>query len=162
MIPKFRVYSNQQTSSGKMYFPPVKQKWGFNYKDNYLMFFQNKRWVLGFYTKNDLLAICNHQTGTLMMSTGQKDMDGTEIYEGDIVSYFLGGKSVKVSEDEFIIDDSKPFEDYYINEIVFEGGYFGVRAGETLMPIWNSQNKIKVLGNRYENPELLEDGRNLR
>lgn len=69
-----------------------------------------------------------------MQYTGLKDKNGKEIYEGDIV------------------------EDYgYINEIVFSGGCFCL--SKPMMnyeaTYWNC-NEILIIGNVYENPELIE------
>ena len=84
-------------------------------------------------------------------------MDGIEIYEGDVLAYFYGGMNfIKDEDGNITIDENVPFDGYFIQEVTFEHGYFGLLQGETLVPIWNSSNKIKVLGNKYENPELLK------
>jgi len=67
---------------------------------------------------------------TLLQYTGMKDSENIEICEGDIVEY----------EDE-------------IFEIIFENGGFRMKK-------WNYlfiQNELKIVGNIYENPELLEN-----
>ena len=75
----------------------------------------------------------------LMQFTGLKDINGVEIYEGDITAYEFNGKivtgEVLYKRDQFIIN--APFGAY-------GKGIFG-RA-----------SKPEVIGNIYENPELLE------
>ena len=82
----------------------------------------------------------------LMQSTGIKDKNGVEIYEGDIVEtvyngeVFAGVVVYDLSEVDFKVTDGK--EKY--------GRNFQYLAG-------NDENE--VLGNIYENPELLEGNR---
>ena len=81
----------------------------------------------------------------LMQYTGLKDKNGAEIYDGDIVLVELSGTStwyktvVKFKEGAFIaslIDG----EDYFY---IFNRGF--------------DSNDFEILGNIYENPELLEE-----
>ena len=83
----------------------------------------------------------------LMQYTGVKDKNGKEIYEGDIVLVELSGTStqyktvVKIKEGAFIaslIDG----EDYIY---IFNRGF--------------DSNDFEILGNVYENPELLEENK---
>lgn len=79
---------------------------------------------------------------TLMQSTGLKDKNGVEIFEGDVYryKYYLNKKRFKymyrkVERDEYDID------------------YFGVFNG-FMFPCYYGD--VEILGNIYENPELLE------
>lgn len=72
----------------------------------------------------------------LMQSTGLKDKNGVEIFEGDIV----------------VIKYSEHGLDYY-EKIVFENGTFTAGDEDWL---YNIKDYCVVCGNIYENPELLE------
>ena len=73
-----------------------------------------------------------------MQSTGLKDKNGTEIYEGDIVK--------NIYDEIYVV---KWFDAGFHLEEKYNGGfdYFELHFGD---------NK-EVIGNIYENPELLED-----
>lgn len=70
----------------------------------------------------------------VMQFTGMVDCDGKEIYEGDIIEH-----------------DFKPCG-MQRDEVVFEDNCFCLQYGNKYMP---SQRDRKVIGNSYENPELL-------
>lgn len=74
----------------------------------------------------------------IMQYTGLKDKNGREIYEGDIV--------VENSTDE---KDKPEIVAYAFNEWCEDGFYSGYL-------FWSGSNNYEVIGNIYENPELLE------
>lgn len=129
--------------------------------------FDNKEWKYGFYylyidnsgkefhnilneeeqvTVNEygatVPAFTNIDKNTLGQYTGLKDVNGKEIYEGDIV---LINKEknikgiVKYSETyaEFVVVNTNNITDEY-------------------EPLADYKKHLEILGNEYENPELLE------
>lgn len=88
---------------------------------------------------------------TLMQSTGLKDKNGVEIFEGDIV----------VGQQHLTTDSSTPFEIkglvryskrntmFYLDEKSFGHDKFMNSLGSSIY-------QFEVIGNIYENPELLE------
>lgn len=83
----------------------------------------------------------------LMQSTGIRDKNGKEIFEGDIVKF------------------SDCDDDVYVTPVVWDKNYacFGVSFGgkypisfDYLEEFYTELKDIEVVGNIYENPELLE------
>lgn len=87
----------------------------------------------------DILNIETWDTvGGLGQYTGLKDRDGIEVYEGDILSHTKSGKE-------------------YICKVVYSNSGFythGINF-RTINPLATSNKR--VVGNIYENPELLGD-----
>ncbi|MCI2791049.1 YopX family protein [Staphylococcus pettenkoferi] len=79
----------------------------------------------------------------LMQSTGLKDINGIEIYEGDIVHVNYKLSIVKYAKGSFYIE----FIDFP-KIIMLSDFYFKSYTNDLI---------LKVQGNIYENPELLED-----
>lgn len=79
-----------------------------------------------------------HSSVELMQSTGLKDKNGTEIYEGDIVK--------NIYDEIYVV---KWFDAGFYLEERYNGGfdYSELHFG----------NNKEVIGNIYETPELLED-----
>lgn len=74
----------------------------------------------------------------LMQYTGLKDMKGKEIYEGDILF--------------------ETFREEYF-KVVFENGSFRAEVDEYSLDLEDYANICEVVGNIYENPELIEEVR---
>ena len=78
-----------------------------------------------------------------MQYTGLKDKNGKEIYEGDIVKIDIDRAYVKWN-DKYGYFQLVPIGDYYFDSDV---------VGQALEYV-----EAEVIGNIYDNPELLEEG----
>lgn len=76
-----------------------------------------------------------------MQSTGLKDKNGKEIFEGDIV---------KMAKDVY----SEPT---YYEVVRHRGGAYRLESKQHGCELWLRHTDCEVVGNVYENPELLED-----
>lgn len=99
----------------------------------------------------------------LMQYTGLKDKNGKEIYEGDICVRYLDGKKV--------CTDGKTWKDYWLIEWLNKtAGFTTTKIADysvhfkKMMTVDKKQNsfstrfnEVEVIGNIYENPELLEE-----
>ena len=73
---------------------------------------------------------------TLMQSTGLKDKNGVEIYEGDLLKTWIGGYE---QASPYVVEDMRKL-------------YFELKRDDSYYRI----QKTEIIGNIYENPELLE------
>lgn len=93
--------------------------------------------------------------GTLMQFTGLRDKNGEEIYEGDIVKYTWQGK---VGEDS--LGRERFVDEVEIHEIVWDLGFcfdsHGLPHDAYPLSCLTEDDDFEIIGNRYENPELLE------
>lgn len=97
----------------------------------------------------------------LLQYTGLKDKNGVEIYEGDIVHcthWFFDGNEV---EEEFIASVGFKDGSYTLENINsrFYSDYTGEENGAGVCWIGSinyTEDDYEVIGNIYENPELLE------
>lgn len=112
MIPKFRAW----TEEGEVMYYDV-----YPFKDDTLLLSYDEI-VFDEVPASDFV---------LMQSTGLKDKNGMEIFEGDIVKYKSGCNT-------------------YAEEVAYNKNFGELAAFIGL-------NSIKVVGNIYENPELLEE-----
>ena len=82
----------------------------------------------------------NGEDVILMQSTGLKDKNGKEIFEGDIV---------KMAKDIY----SEPT---YYEVVRHRGGAYRLESKQHGCELWLRHTDCEVVGNIYENPELLE------
>lgn len=137
MTPKFRAYDSGSLS--RMYQPDE------------VMVGDGNIWIID----EDSVAgdwIVNNDL-YLMQSTGGHDKNGKEIFEGDIVKRDGIKRPEVVKFGEWIDVDTLGFEEQYIG-FYFESEYKGQKRLYSVESKFN--NLCKVIGNIYENPELLE------
>lgn len=80
----------------------------------------------------------------IMQYIGLKDKNGKEIYEGDIVEYEI---------------DSPGLGEYFKGVVEFYNGFYYIKSKRTdnIMDLTDYEtNNLTIIGNIYENPELLE------
>lgn len=88
-----------------------------------------------------------------MQSTGLKDINGTEIYEGDIVKVLVQDIEPKIMEDKT-----------HIGVVFYKQGTFDIKISKDTylgiipqMYMSDINCVFEILGNKYQYPELLED-----
>jgi len=106
---------------------------------SYLEFDRKFRWFL---TEGDGGGplLCNFMNGILMQFTGLKDKNGKEIYEGDIVKFITN------------YDEKER-----IGKIIFELDSFDIEENDEIHSLLLKYlSNIEVIGNIFENPELIK------
>lgn len=112
--------------------------------------FQNK-WVYGFLSDEDKirgtdLLDCRVNYKSVGQFTGLYDKNGKEIYEGDILFHDYGDYSLIVYREECMA-----FCRVDVKDVGNINGYFNLREDAWRLCL----QRAKVIGNQYENPELL-------
>lgn len=99
----------------------------------------------------------------IMQFTGLKDSKGVDIYEGDIVNKY-GFKAEGVvtfgtykRRDYSNHDRQVDHHGWYIKPIPYFQESTGITYNQDVESLVNTQNGVEVIGNIYENPELLEE-----
>lgn len=129
MIPKFRAWHKKEK---KMYYID---------KDIIITFRSNGNWRIN---KDDWNGGCLfwNDDGILMQSTGLKDKNGKEIFEGDVVKTFrkIGKGWIESHVEGNIVKYSNITAKWYPYNLP-------------------NVKKTEVIGNIHENPELLKGGK---
>ena len=126
MIPKFRVWHR---GLGRMML--IKNMW---FQDGFVEELELNDTVM-----NDYIT-AYHDEIELMQSTGLKDKNGKEIFEGDILYGYAG-------EDFWEIVEFDTEEGKWIRKDIWYNSKLGLSENNEFM---------EIVGNIYENPELLE------
>lgn len=103
----------------------------------------------------------NYEDQYLMQYTGLKDKNGTEIYEGDVIDltywWFDGSEreshligSIGFEPTTFTLENIH--NDFFQEETGFDKGEGILSLGEFMI----AESDVEILGNKFENPELLE------
>jgi len=91
--------------------------------------------------KDDLWEIIDKDRFVILEYTGIKDINGVEIYEGDILKCWVVGRK---------------YQNYIVKWSASEGTYKAYDNDDVYYIDCVSWSKQEVIGNIYENPELLE------
>lgn len=134
MIPKFRVWDKQTGT--------IQEIESISFKEKKLVIVQRSiAWFNADYIRN-------FDDIELMQSTGLKDKDGVEIFEGDVVA--VENHPFQRKEDSGV---GMEIEGNYV--VGWNQHDLTWCAGDLLLARLKSY--VKVIGNIYENKELLED-----
>lgn len=132
-MPKFRAWDKRRKEMWKVATLHIEDEYADLFKTNIYENPFNDPWA----KFEDLI---------LMQSTGLKDKNGVEIFEGDIVLADRAQVTVSFGEQKY--EENYGDETYYIGFNVFTKMGYGM-----LIPV-----KYEVLGNIHANPELLRLG----
>lgn len=93
----------------------------------------------------------------LLQYTELKDKNGKEIYEGDIVKYLAGENY----ENTGVVTWADEKNSFNLKTYPFMCGFVihNEKENKTDFFEWDENGYMEVLGNIYENPELLEENK---
>ena len=108
------------------------------------------------YSIEEFLVIPTDEKYPLMQYTGLKDKNGIEIYDGDIVKADCRSGN-NADNGYYIIEYDKTNCCYYGNPREVKQEFGNLLNVIHCEPISEIRQNIKVVGNIYENPELLKE-----
>lgn len=136
MIPKYRAWiSEADTMTNNLK--------GIDF-ENETVVFKKFYWEDGFPVEEEVFEV-EIGNAIIMQSTGLKDKNGKEIFEGDVVRQV---RTQPTTENETITGVVT----------MIEGAWLIMNDCEQLASkLWSETDENEIIGNIYENPELLED-----
>lgn len=130
--PKFRAWiSEADTMTNDLK--------GIDFENNTVVL-KKIHWEDGFPVEEEVFEV-EIGNAILMQSTGLKDKNGVEIFEGDIVKMSKGVYS----------------EPTYYEVVRHRGGAYRLESKQHGCELWLRHTDCEVVGNIYANPELLEE-----
>lgn len=107
------------------------------------------------YSGGDMTYVWSREDAVKMQYTGLKDKNGKEIYEGDMVQEKITEETVYTYEVRFgEYDNGMDWEDY-VRGIGWYLAWEG--SDDSFEDIYGKADKLEVIGNIYENQELLSN-----
>lgn len=144
MIPKFRAWGKNGNYPGT-----PSEKFEMFYDVSVVTTYQSKEQHViadfGMYNESEYngTEIIDY---TLMQSTGLFDKNGKEIFEGDVVNAYdtdrNEGRIYKTTN--------------LIGIVTYRENAFCLKQGNVLTDLWVHSEEVEVIGNIYENQDLLE------
>lgn len=115
---------------------------------------EDNNWTCPMVWLEDKKEWVNCDNGVIQQYTGLKDKNGKKIFEGDIIDIHQTVNGYN----QFVIEyDKYKFSARYYNQDKKQtGSWYGYDLDE-LFEINESEKEIEVIGNIYENKELLGD-----
>ncbi|KKF40862.1 YopX family protein [Streptococcus uberis] len=138
MIPKFRGKSIDKTNKGK---------WVYG---NLIVDGNNALIVNGIVEcEEDYVALgdwCPVDLKTVGQSIVLFDKNGVEIFEGDVVNAF-----------DYDSDEGKVYKTTDLTGVItYHKNAFCIQSGKILIDLWVHAEEIEIIGNIYQNSDLLE------